>query len=93
MASEADGTLTAVFTSHLLNQRPWWPLTRCHFHLSAYGMGGEVLKIAAVILKKDHCFIRQEQTLVWQGAFTLPTVGAHFTPRCNIEGSAEGYRS
>lgn len=31
--------------------------------------------------------------LVWQGAFTLPTVGAHFTLRCNIEGSAEGCRS
>ena len=70
--------LTAVFTSHLLNRRPWRSLTPCRFHLNAYEMGGEVLKIATVILKKDRfvCFIRQEQTLVLHDAFTLPKVGA-----------------
>ena len=70
--------LTAVFTSRSLNRRPWRSLTLCRFHLNAYEMGGEVLKIATVILKKDHfvSFIRQEQTLVLCGAFTLPKVGA-----------------
>lgn len=77
MASKADGTFDGC-----VHQSPAEPETMAVTHTLPFPLerlrnGGEVLKIATVILKKDRfvCFIRQEQTLVLHDAFTLPKVG------------------